>query len=87
MYQETGDERYLKAVRQRADYHLANYPHPVGRLSMANRDTAFMARYLQRPELIDKKTGKMRHSATAKEYKEEKAYKKKRRSEPDSQYN
>ena len=62
MYQETGDERYLKAVRQRADYHLANYPHPVGRLSMANRDTAFMARYLQRPELIDKAVESILHS-------------------------
>jgi hypothetical protein len=62
MYQETGDERYLEAVRQRADFHLANYPHYNGRLSMSCRDSAFMARYLGRPELLDKARENMAHS-------------------------
>lgn len=52
MYQETGDERYLDALRQRAEFHLANYPNQIGRQGMSVRDTAFMADYLRRPELM-----------------------------------
>jgi len=54
MYHQTGDERYLDAVRQRADFHLANYPHQAGRLSMGTRDSAFMGWYLRRPDLYAK---------------------------------
>jgi len=52
MYQETGDDRYLTALRQRAEFHLANYPNQIGRQGMSVRDTAFMADYLNRPELM-----------------------------------
>lgn len=62
MYQETGDERYLEAMRLRAGYHLANYPHHVGRVSMSTRDSAYMARYLSRPELIAKAVEVTLHS-------------------------
>lgn len=52
MYQETGDDRYLNALKQRAEFHLANYPNQIGRQGMSVRDTAFMADFLNRPELM-----------------------------------
>jgi hypothetical protein len=62
MYHETGDERYRAALQQRAAYHLANYPHSVGRVSMSVWDSAFLADYLQQPALGAKALAVARHS-------------------------
>lgn len=62
MHQETGDERYLDAMRKRAGYHLTNYPHSIGRQSMSTRDSAFMAKYLNMPALMDKAVEVTLHS-------------------------